>query len=318
VPSFGGAKEAKRVAMFRSIRLAGVSWLFSVLTIGASASSAGENDLFDFRLPSTVVLSISQSSTETKSAAASLRVMLPKNFWIEFAGDQATEVTDGFETTTLGGSVALGTDPIEDYALDLGIDRFGVSDQYSVREGRARFTAMPNSIFGRNNPGIEVTFEYRLAAFEFVNQPNPIFKNTSVKLEARTLRTEFGFYMLSPWTIRLFFERVALDQGFQDLNRPLAPLFIPETAISTAISWPSEEDGISLSYGAKKWGARVGASRKVAAVTLDKSFLTSVGVDYRWSKAITSVIRYSNSKSENDPSLQAIDSVGLEFAYSFY
>lgn len=244
--------------------------------------------------------------------------MLPKNFWIEVAGDHATEVTDGLETNTLGSSVAVGTDPIEDYALDLGVDGFGVSDQYFVREGRARFTAMPTSIFGWNNPGVEVAFEYRLAGFEFVNQPNPIFTNTSVKLEARTLRTEFGFYMLSPWTIRLFFERVSLDQGFQDLNRPLAPLFIPETAISTAISWPSEEDGLSLSYGAKKWGARVAASRKVAAVTLDKSFLTSVGVDYRWSRAITTVIRYSNSKSEDDPSLPAIDSVGLEFVYSFY
>lgn len=282
------------------------------------AWAATQEDEVTFRLPSTLTVSGSNSSTETKSVAAGLRLMLPRNFWLELAADQANETFEGLETQTLGSSLSLGTDPIEDYSIDVGVDGFGVTDQYLVREGRVRITAMPTSFISWKNPGIELSFEYRVAGFEFKNTPNPIFSTSNVRLEARTMRTELGFYMLSPWTLRLFFERVSHDTGFQDLNRPLAPLFIPETAISTAISWPRDEDGLSLSYSAKHWGARVAASRKVAAVTLDKTFTASIGVDYRWTRAFSTVVRYANSKSENDSTLPAIDSIGLELSVSFY
>lgn len=304
--------------MTKTTRLATRLGLFltSFTAVPLTATAAIED--VTFPLPSTLTVSASQSSTETKSLAAGLRLMLPRNYWLELAADRASETADDLETSTLGSSIAFGTDPIEDFSFDIGLDGFGVSDQYSVREGRIRLTAMPATVFGWKNPGLEVALEYRQAGFEFANSPNPIFSTSSVKLDARTLRTEFGFYMISPWTLRAFFERVSHDQGFQDLNRPLAPLFVPETAISTAISWPRDEDGLSLSYSARKWGARVAASRKVAAVTLDKTFTASLGVDYRWTRKLSTAFRYSNAKSENDSTLPAIDSFGLEFAFSFY
>jgi hypothetical protein len=303
---------------FSQICLPFLTVLVLSILVGRQGLAAPASQEVTFRLPSTLTMSASRSSTETKSLAAGLRLVLPRNFWLEAAADQATETSEDLETETLGTSVSFGTDPLEDLSFDLGVDGFGVTDQYFVREGRVRLTAMPTSVLGWNNPGIELALEYRQAGFEFKNTPNPIFTSSTVNLEARTLRTEFGFYMLSPWTVRIFFERVSQDQGFQELNRPLAPLFIPETAISTAISWPRDEDGLSLSYSARKWGARIAASRKVAAITLDKTFTASLAVDYRWTRKVSTVVRYANSKSENDSTLPAIDSLGFELAYSFY
>lgn len=304
--------------MTKTIRLAVRLGFFLTLSMVLPLTATAAIEEVTFQLPSTVTVAASRSSTETKSLAASLRLMLPRNYWLELAADRAAETEDGLETSTMGGSFAVGTDPIEDFSVDIGLDGFGVSEQYSVREGRIRLTAMPTTVFGWKNPGLEMAFEYRQASFEFANSPNPVFSSSSVKLEARTLRTEVGFYMGSSWTLRVFFEREAHDQGFQDLNRPLAPLFIPETAISTAISWPSDEDGLSLSYSARKWGTRFAASRKTAAVTLDKTLTASLGIDYRWTRKFSTTLRYSNAKSENDSTLAPIDSIGIEFALSFY
>lgn len=294
------------------------AWILALFGISIMPSTAMAMQDVTFRMPSTLTLSASQSSTETKSAAAALRLMLPKNFWVEVAADQAIESFDGFETKTLGSSISVGTDPIEDYAFDIGLDAFGVVDQYQVREGRIRVAAMPLSLLGWMNPGIELALEYRQAIFEFTNQPNPIFNSSVIQLNGQTLRTELGFYMLSPLAVRLFFERISLDQGFQDLNRPLAPIFIPEAAISTAVTWPKDEDGISLSYLKRQWGARVAVSQKTAAVTSDKTITVGLGIDYRWNRKFSTTLRYMNSKSQNDSTLPAIDSFGLEFALNFY
>jgi len=270
-----------------------------------------------FRPPSTVSLSASQSSGETKSGAVAARLMLPQNYWIEISGDRAIELTDGLETKTLGLSGTVGTDPLADFSIDLGADSFGVDSQYAVREGRIRLTAMPIAVFGFDNPGIEMAFEYRGAEFEFANTPNPIFTSSQVLLRAQTYRLEAVFYMLSPWTLRLHAERAELANGFLDLNRPLAPLFTPETAISTAVSWPGQEDGIGISYGAKKWSARIGAIRKQAAITEDKTFTASIAADYAWTRKVSTGIRYANSKSEDDSTLTPIETVGIDIQLSF-
>lgn len=243
--------------------------------------------------------------------------MLPKNYWIELSADRAIELTDGFETKTRGLSGTVGTDPLADYSVDLGADAFGVESQYSVREGRIRLTAMPSSVFGLENPGIELAFEFRGSEFEFANSPNLIFTASPVILRAQAYRLEIVFYLLSPWAIRLHSERAELASGFSDLNRPLAPLVIPETAISTAVSWPGQEDGVGLSYGTKKWSARIGAVRKQAAVTEDKTLTASIAADYAWSRKVSTGLRYANSKSEDDSALTPIETVGIDIQLSF-
>lgn len=280
-----------------------------------ASDSSKESDVY-FRLPSTVSFSGSQSSGDTKSGAMAVRIVLPRNYWLEVSADRAIEMTDGLETKTLGLSGTFGTDPLDDYSIDVGADAFGVDSQYTVRESRLRLTAMPNSVFGLENPGIELAAEYRGAEFEFANTPNLIFSANPVILRAQTLRLEAVFYMLSPWTLRLHIERAELANGFQDLNRPLAPIFVPETAISTAVSWPGQEEGIGLSYGAKKWSARIGAIRKQAAVTEDKTFTASIAADYAWSRKISTGVRYANSKSEDDSSLTPIETVGFDIQIS--
>ncbi|MBN8541776.1 MAG: hypothetical protein J0L82_15400 [Deltaproteobacteria bacterium] len=282
----------------------------------ASDPTSKEADV-DYRLPSTVSLSGSRSSGDTRSGAIAIRLMLPKNYWVEVSGDRAIELTDGLETKTLGLSGTFGTDPLADYSIDLGADAFGVDSQYTVREGRIRLTAMPTSVFGFDNPGVEVAFEYRGAEFEFANSPNLIFTSNQVLLRAQTYRLEAAFYLLSPWTIRLHTERAELANEFQDLSRPLAPVFIPETAISTAVSWPGQEDGIGISISAKKWSARIGAIRKQAAITEDKTFTASIAADYAWTRKISTGIRYANSKSEDDSTLTPIETVGLDIQLSF-
>jgi len=282
---------------------------------GTAFSATGE-DVY-FRLPSTVSFSSSQSSGDTKSGTVAARLILPKNYWIEVSADRAIESTDGLETKTLGLSGTVGTDPLADYSMDVGADTFGVDTQYTVREARVRLTAMPSAVLNFDNPGIEMAFEYRGAEFEFANSPNSIFTSNQVLLRVQTYRLEAAFYMLSPWTLRLHAERADLASGFQDLNRPLAPLFIPETAISTAVSWPGEEDGIGLSYGAKKWSARIGAIRKRAAITEDKTFTASIAFDYSWTKKLSTGVRYANSKSEDDSTLKPIETVGLDLQLSF-
>lgn len=276
-----------------------------------------ESDEVTFRLPSTLSIAGSQSSSETMSSMVAARLMLPKNFWIEVSMDRATESTDGLETKTLGLSGTVGTNPISDYSVDLGVDAFGVDDQYNVREGRARITAMPMTVFGLENPGVEVSAEYRGSEFEFANTPNPIFSSNQVRLAVQTFRMELSLYMFSPWTLRFYGERAQLADAFKDLNRVLAPLFIPETAISTAVSWPGEEDGMTLSYGGKSWSARVSAARKKASVTEDKTFTSAIAFDYAWTKKISTGVRYANAKSEDDSSLSPIETVGLDIQLTF-
>ncbi len=285
--------------------------------IAASSNASDNLNDFEFRIPSTISFSGSQSSGETKSVVLAARLALPGNFWVEASADHATESTEGLETKTLGLSATVGTNPIADYSIDLGADSFGVDNQYTVREGRIRLTAMPLVIFGFDNPGIEIAGEYRGAEFEFANSPNLVFTANPVRLDAQTFRLEMGFFMMAPWTIRVYAERVQLAAGFKDLNRPLAPLFMPETAISTAISWPGEDDGIGLSYGGKRWGGRVGASRKRAAVTEDVTFTSTIAFDYAWSKKVSTGVRYANSKSENDSTLEPIQTLGLDLVVSF-
>lgn len=283
-----------------------------------AADSEPDSDLGEvyFKIPSTISLSGSQSSSDTKSGAVSARLIFAKNFWTEFTADRSTDTTEGFETKTLGLSATLGTNPLADYSVDLGVDSFGVDDQYSVREGRVRVTAMPYSVLGLENPGIELAGEYRRGQFEFANTPNPVFSSNPVSLTTDSYRVELGLFMLAPWTIRLHAERAHLADGFSDLNRPLAPLFIPETAISTAVSWPGEENGIALSYGGRKWSARIGAIRKAAAVTGDKTVTLSFAADYRWTKKISTGLRYAHSKSEDDSSLEPIQTVGFDVVLS--
>lgn len=307
------SSTSRRLRNFRAFFFAVALFSFFEESV---ASSAAAEDVY-FRLPSTLSFSGSQSSGDTKSGAVAARFILPKNYWIEVSADRAIESTDGLETKTLGLSGTVGTDPLADYSVDLGADTFGVDSQYTVREARIRLTAMPIAVLGLENPGIEMAFEYRGAEFEFANTPNSIFTSNQVLLRAQTYRLEAAFYMLSPWALRLHAERADLANGFQDLNRPLAPIFIPETAISTAVSWPGEEDGIGISYGAKKWGARIGAVRKRAAITEDKTFTASLAVDYAWTKKISTGVRYAHSKSEDDTTLEPIETVGLDVQLGF-
>lgn len=265
-----------------------------------SSFAATTADDFTFRLPSTFTISGSNSSSNTRSAALALQLMLPGNYWVSGAVDQATEETDGLVTKTLGGSVSFGTDPLQDYSIDIGADSSGIEDQYRVNEGRLRVTAMPASIFGLDNSGLETVLELRFGRFAFANSPNIVFNTNGVELGARTLRLEFNWYGWMPWSIRAWTEQTQLDDQFKELNRPLAPLFIPVTAISTGLSWPGDEYGMSLGFSRKKLGARLLGGRKRAAITRDQTTTLAVMLDYRWTKRISTGLRYSNLQGDTE------------------
>jgi hypothetical protein len=287
----------------------------------ATESSADPTYDITFKLPSSVTLSGSSSSSNTKSGALGVHLMLPRNFWIDGAVDQATEDTDGLLTKTLGGSVSLGTDPLAEYALDVGVDTSGVEDQYRVTEGRARITAMPDSYFGLSNSGLELVLELRSARFAFANNPNIIFNTNGVELNAGTLRFEANWYGWSPWSLRLWTEQTSLDDKFKDLNRPLAPLFIPVTAISTGLSWPGDEYGIGFGYSRRRWGLRLALSKKRAAITEDKTTTAALAADLRWTPRVSTSLRFAQiqgvtegtSGSDGEP----IQTGGVDLTFSF-
>lgn len=252
-----------------------------------------------------------------QTQALGLRLMLPENFWIEASFDRAIETTLELQTKTQGGSVSVGTDPFAEYSFEVGGDVFGVENQYTVNQLRVRATAMPDSVFGFYNPGFDFSLELRGSRFAFANQPNPVFNTRTVELDALSARADLSYYFFRSWSVFLFAERARLDDRFQDLNRPLAPVFIPETAVSTALSWPSSESGVGASFNRRVWGVRVSAARRIAAVTEDITQLFFARLDMRWTKSIESGLRYAHSRSEADPSLGPIDSYGFEMAYRF-
>lgn len=274
-------------------------------------------ELPSFTLPSAVNFSLSSSSSDAQSATLGLQLMLPKNFWIAGSVDSAKEKTDDFESNTSGGSVAIGTDPLAEYGIEAGIDGFGVDNQYRVREARIRGVFAPDNVLELENPGIEIGAEYRVGRFSFANSPNIIFNTTEVELETRTLHLDLTWNIGRHWTFRAYTERTSLPSAFSDLNRPLAPLFIPESAISTAVSWPDDEGGGTIGYSRGRFGIRVGLSQKHSAISGAVSALHSVGVDYRLTRQLLIGMRGSVSRSLDDTSLDPIQTVGLDLSLQF-
>ena len=270
-----------------------------------------------FSLPSTANFSLSGSNSDAQSATVGLQLMLPRNFWIAGSLDSAKEKTDDFETNTNGGSIAIGTDPLGEYGVEAGIDGFGVDNQYRVREARIRGVLAPDSIFELENPGIEAGIEYRVGRFAFANSPNIIFNTTEVELETRTVHVDVTWNTGRYWTFRAYAERTSLPSAFADLNRPLAPLFIPESAISTAVSWPDEEGGGTVGYSRGRYGIRVGLSQKHSPISGAVSALHSAGIDYRLTRRLLIGARGSVSRSLDDTSLDPIQTIGLDLSLQF-
>lgn len=291
--------------------------IFLILGPGLTWAEVDVDDL-KFHLPSTFTLSGTSSNAGTKTGGAAIHLMLPGNYWINGAADQAVEETDGLETKTLGGSISIGTDPLDEFSVDFGFDGSTVESQYRVQEGRLRVAVMPDSVFSLNNPGLEMVIELRAGRFSFANSPNPVFQTNEVQLESRTARFELGWYGSSPWTFRLWTEQVQLADGFKELNRPLAPLFIPLTAISTGLGWPREEWAGSLGYSKNRWSARLQVSKKRAFVTDDKTITYLTAGDFKWTRRLTSGVRISTAVSDggsvtSDP----INTLGADLGFSF-
>ena len=274
-------------------------------------------ELPSFSLPSAVSLSTSSSSSDAQSATIGLQLMLPRNFWIAGSVDSAKEKTDDFESNTTGGSVAIGTDPLAEYGIEAGIDGFGVDNQYRVREARIRGVLAPDFIFELENPGIEIGLEYRVGRFSFANSPNIIFNTAEVELETRTVHVDVTWNAGRHWTFRAYAERTSLPSAFSDLNRPLAPLFLPESAISTAVSWPDDEGGGTIGYSRGRLGVRVGLSQRHSAVSGAISALHSAGIDYRLTHRLLIGIRGAVSRSLDDTSLDSIQTAGLDLSLQF-
>ncbi len=297
------------------------SWLFTLsMLLSPSVALAAVEDDVTFKIPSSLSLGASSSNTNSTATNAALRWMLPKNYWLDFAFDRATDETDGLKTTTQGGSFSVGTDPIEDAAVEIGIDGFGIADQFHVRELRVRGVWSPESFFGSLNPGIEFVVELRGALFKFSNSPNPIFRSNEVELEAKTLRAEFGWFGWAPWTVRVWSEQTQLAQDFVQLERPLAPIFVPLTAISTAVSWPGEEYGASLGYGRNRWSARILGAWKKASISHDESTTFAISGDYRWTRRFSTGLRVSTIHVISDASTDTLEPAqvgGLDLVLSF-
>ena len=284
-----------------------------LLTTGFHLPAFADEADLTYQLPSSITVSGTTSSAETRSMGAALRLFLPRNYWNDATLDRAIEKTDDLETSTTGGSLSIGTDPLDEFSVDFGFDAFGIEDQFRVQEARARLAFVPASF--------ESILEIRTARFSFANSPNPIFQNREVVLDAQTLRLEFGWYGWTPWSIRAWTEQSHVAGGFSDLARPLAPVFIPVTAISTALSWPGEEYGISSSYSRRRWGARLALSTKRAIISGDRTFgVVAIG-DYKWTRRVTIALRVSrtavlaesNDSAESEPIL----STGLDLTHSF-
>ena len=297
-------------------------FLFVLLSFIAANASA-EDDM-TFHIPSTATISGSSSSTGAKSGVLDVRLMLPKNFWIDVAGNSATDEIDGLQTKTTGGSASVGTDPLGEYAIEGGFDASGVADQYRVQEARLRFTAMPDQILSVSNSGFEVALELRSARFSFANSSNIIYSSSTVQFTAQTERLELAWYGWSPFSFRVWGENAQLDEGFKDLARPLAPVYIPEAAISTGTSWPGQEIGASFGIGKKRWSTRIAGSKKTAAVTGDQTATITLSGDFKWTKSFATALRFSsastlgdNSSSTTSAPSDPIQTSGLDLIVSF-
>lgn len=293
-----------------------LEWLYTVLlasalTLPASAlaSEADTDDVFEFKLPSSLTVSGSSSSADTRAASAALRLVGPKNFWLDLGFDSATEKTDTLETKTTGMTAAVGTDPLEMFAAEVGFTGYGVQNQYNVREVRARGSLAVGDF--------DLALEGRAATFSFVNTPNSIFSSPEVELETRSWRGEIGWYGLAPYSLRAFYEGTALDSRFNDMARPVAPLFIPETAIAAAMAWPVEEVGGTLGYSSRLWGTTAGYSQRKAYVTAERTGVTTLSADYRWTQSVTTGLRFSSSRSLDDQTLDPIQTIALDLTLLF-
>lgn len=288
-----------------------VAFLLLGPRLGFAASTREAEPIY--KIPSSITVSGTSSNADTKSIGAGVRLFLPQNYWVDATFDRATEQTDELETKTIGGSFSVGTDPLDQYSLDLGFDAFGIEDQFQVQEARVRVAAMPTSF--------ESILEIRSARFSFANSPNAVFQNREVILDAHTLRLEFGWYGWTPWSVRAWTELVQVASGFSDLARPLAPIFIPVTAISTALSWPGEEYGFSTSYSRRLWGARITVSTKRAIISGDRTATLAVSGDYKWTRHLTSGVRISRvstlEATSGSTDLDPILTTGLDLTYSF-
>lgn len=121
-----------------------------------------------------------------------------------------------------------------------------------------------------------------------------------------------------------FIKKAALADGFKDLNRPLAPLFVPLAAISTGVSWPGDEFGGSISFGRRRWSIKALGSIKSAYVTGDKTGTVGVTGDFRWTSHFTNALRFSNlstlgtatTTTASSSEIQPVQTYGLDFIFS--
>lgn len=116
-------------------------------------------------------------------------------------------------------------------------------------------------------------------------------------------------------------EQTQLDDQFKELNRPLAPLFIPVTAISTGLAWPGDEYGMGIGYSKKRWGVRVSGSKKRAAITNDQTTTGSIMADYRWTSRVSTGVRLSQIQGTTEGitsvSSDSIQTGGLDLSLAF-
>jgi hypothetical protein len=309
----GDSKETSGMRLF----------VFLVALISVTQAEAEDSDDFAFKIPSAITLSGTSSNAGINSGTFDARVMLQRNFWLGAAFDHAVENTDGFEIKTSGSAFSIGTDPLAEYTIEGGYENSGVTDQYRVQEGRVRLTAMPDRVFSVSNRGVEAAIELRTARFSFANTPNPVFQTTTVELQAQSARFELSYYGWSPWTIRLWTEKTKLAEGFKDLARPLAPLFIPLAAISTAVSWPGEEFGAGLAYSRHRWSTRIFGSYRTAFVSNEQTGTLGLATDFKWTSWISNSLRFSHvtalaqSSSAAASDGQPIQTYGLDTVISF-
>ena len=102
--------------------------LFLFLFQSLIALNAEAEDGMTFKLPSTVTVGGTSSNTGARSGGLDLRLMLPKDFWIDVAANSASDEIDGLQTKTTGAAASLGTDPLGEYPVEGGFDASGVAD----------------------------------------------------------------------------------------------------------------------------------------------------------------------------------------------
>jgi hypothetical protein len=262
--------------------------------------------------PNSLILSTGGSGQDSRTAMAQLRMAVLDVHYLSIAVDQSIESLDGVELKTRGGSLAIGSDPIAEWSLEAGLEFSGIADQYSIREPRLRLTFAPYSL-----EGWDVAIEAQSASFIFANRPNILFSTSEVELQTRGLRIDSGFSFRSGFSVRAWYEKSELSPDFDEMDRPLLALVIPESAIATATSWAEERWGLGLGYARRKWGVYSRAETQRAKVSREISRTLSMSGDWRWSKRIWNSIRVSQSKSLTDTAAEPSGSVSIDLGVTF-